>query len=67
MITKINESKTYHPYVNKDLMVKNVIQIKCGMSTINVNVSVKILNNIMCVKKIIFEILFHVVAKIVNI
>ena len=42
---------------------KNVIQIIGGI-TINVNVSVK---NIIYVKKIIFEILQHVVAKTVNI
>ena len=44
-------------------MLENVIQIKSGI-TINVNVSVK---NITYVKKIIFEILLHVVAKMVNI
>ena len=44
-------------------MEENVIQINGGI-TINVNVSVK---NILYVKKIIFEILLHVVAKIENI
>ena len=44
-------------------MLENVIQIKSGI-TINVNVSVK---NITYVKKVIFEILLHVVAKMVNI
>ena len=44
-------------------MLENVIQIKSGI-TINGNVSVK---NITYVKKIIFEILLHVVAKMVNI
>ena len=44
-------------------MVENVIQIKSGI-TINVDVSVK---NIIYVKKIIFVILLHAVAKMVNI
>ena len=48
-------------YVN--LMEKNVIQIKSGIK-INVYVRVK---NVIYVKKIIFGILLHVVAKMVNI
>ena len=44
-------------------MVENVIQIKSGI-TINVDMSVK---NIIYVKKIIFGILLHAVAKMVNI
>ena len=44
-------------------MVENVIQIKNGRM-LNVNVSVK---NILYVKKIIFGILPHVVAKLLNI
>ena len=44
-------------------MVENVIQIKSGI-TINVDMSVK---NITYVKKIIFGILQHAVAKMVNI
>ena len=44
-------------------MVKNVIPIKSG-KTINVDVTVK---NIIYVKKKIFGILLHVVAKMVNI
>ena len=47
-------------------MVENIIQIKSGI-TINVDVSVEIRKNIICAKKIIFRILLHVVAKIVNI
>ena len=43
-------------------MVKNLIQIKIGI-IINVDVSVE---NIICVKKIIFRILQHVVVKMVN-
>ena len=46
-------------------MVENIIQIKSGI-TINVDVSVEIRKNIICAKKIIFRILLHVVAKIVN-
>ena len=42
---------------------KNVIQIKNGI-TINVNASFK---NIIYVKKIVFGILLHVAAKIINI
>ena len=44
-------------------MVKNEVQIKCGI-TVTVNVSAK---SIIYVKKIIFGILHHVVAKMVNI
>ena len=43
-------------------MEENVIQINGGI-TINVNVSVE---NVMHVKKIIFEILLHAVAKMEN-
>ena len=45
--------------VNINLMGKNVIQVNGGI-TINVDVSV---NNIVYVKKIIFEILLHVAVK----
>ena len=44
-------------------MQENVIQINGGI-TINVDVSVK---NIIYVKKILFEILIHVVVKMENI
>ena len=71
MITRINKSKIfkknmYHANVNVNLMVKNVIQIKSG-TTRNAGANVKILKNIMCGKKILFRILLHVVAKMVNI
>ena len=46
-------------------MVENVTRIKSG-STINVSASAKIQKNIMQVKTIIFGILIHVVAKMVN-
>ena len=49
--------------VNINLMGKNVIQVN-GAITINVDVSV---NNIIYVKKIIFEILLHVAVKMENI
>ena len=49
--------------VNINLMGKNVIQVNDGI-TINVDVSV---NNIVYVKKIIFEILLHVAVKMENI
>ena len=67
MITGINESKilTKHNHVNLNVNSKeeNVIQIKSGI-IINVDVSIK---NIIHVKKNIFGILLHVVAKMVNI
>ena len=47
-------------------MVKNEIQINSGI-TINVDVSAKIKKNIMCAKKIIFAILVHALAKMINI
>ena len=53
----------YHANVNVSLIVEIVVQIKSGIR-INVNVSAK---NIIYIKKIIFGILLHVVAKIVNI
>ena len=43
-------------------MEENIIQINDGIK-INVVVSVK---NVMCVKKIMFEILLHVIVKIKN-
>ena len=46
-------------------MVKNVTQIESGI-TLDVSVSVKIPINIMCVKKVIFGILLHVVVKMVK-
>ena len=49
--------------VNVDLMVKNVIQIKSGI-TKNVDKSAK---DIIYVKKIIFGILLHKVARMINI
>ena len=55
--------KIYHASLNVDLMKKNVIQINGGI-TINVCVRVK---NIMYMKKIIFGILLHAVAKMENI
>ena len=47
-------------------MVEKVIWIKSG-TTISVGVSVKILNNIICAKEIIFWILLHVVVEMVKI
>ena len=46
-------------------MLENVTQIKSGI-TINVGVSVKIQNNIVCTKKVLFRILLHVVLKRLN-
>ena len=47
-------------------MVENVIQIKIEI-TINVNVSAEILQSIICMKKFIFRILVHGLAKMLNI
>ena len=55
-----HEQSTYHANVNVNFMEKDVAQINGGM-TINVDVSEK---NVMYVKKIIFEILLHVVFKV---
>ena len=71
MITVINESKSLTKHVswgkkNKKLMVVNVIQIKSRI-TIYVGASVKTQKNTMCRKDIIFEVLLHVVVKMVNI
>ena len=52
----------YHANLNVNLVVENVIQIKSGIM-INADVTTK---NIF-VKRIIFGILLHVVAKVVNV
>ena len=57
------ERKMYHANLNVNLMIENVIQIKSEIM-INVDSSTK---NIIYVKKITFEILLHVAAKMVNI
>ena len=54
--------KTYHANVNVNLIAESVIQIRSGI-TINVNARAK---NIIYVKKIIFKIMLHVVAKMIN-
>ena len=53
----------YHANLNVNLMIENVIQIK-NETMINVDSSTK---NIIYVKKITFEILLHVAAKMVNV
>ena len=58
-----NEKQFYHVNANVNLVEANVIQIKSGIA-INVDANVK---NITFVIKIIFGILLHVVAKMVNI
>ena len=69
IISRIRESKNinkaYHVNAKINLMVENLTQIKSGI-TVNVCVSVKFQTNMMCVKKIIFGILLHVVVKMVN-
>ena len=62
MNRKRSRSK-YHANVNVNLMEENIIQLNCGIA-INVDVSVQ---NVMYVRKIIFEILLHVVVKAENI
>ena len=67
MITGINESKTLANPISCDWKCKfdgkNIIQINHGI-TINVNVGVK---HVMCVQKIMFGILLHVVVELKNI
>ena len=53
----------YHVNVNVDLMKENVIHISGGITT-NVYVIVK---NVMCVKKITFAVLLHVVVRMENV
>ena len=69
MIIRIYESQTLtKPILCKckcKFKVENVIQIKSGV-TLNVNMSTKIQEN-MCVTKIIFGILVHVLVKMVHI
>ena len=64
-----HESKTLTKHLscecNINLMVENVVQIKIGI-TINICVSAKIQKNIICAKRIIFGVLLHPVAKMVN-
>ena len=66
MITGINKSKTITKHISYECKCrfqrKNLIRINGGI-TIHVDVSVK---NIMHVKKIIFGILLHTVAKMEN-
>ena len=67
MITgRVNQKfrkKIYHVNVNVNLMEENLIRTKCGIM-INTDASLK---NIIYVKKIIFVILLHVLAKMENI
>ena len=67
MIIEVNESKTLIKHIscecNVNLMVESVIQIKSGI-TINNDASAKKITH---VKKLLFGILLHVVAKMVNI
>ena len=63
MITRTNESKTLTKSVNGDLMDEKLIHANGGIM-INTNVSVK---NVKYVKKIMLEILLHVVVKMDNI
>ena len=66
MITEINKSKTLTSHISSEckhnLTEQNVIQINSAIM-INANVSVR---NVMHVKKIMFGILLHVVAKTEN-
>ena len=64
---KYDINKIWYLYPNKynqDLMEENIIQIKSGI-TINVDVSVKIWKNILCLKNVIFGILLYVIVKMV--
>ena len=53
-----HQQNIHHVSVNVSLMVKNLIQIKSEIM-INIGVSAKTQKGIMCIKKIIFEILLH--------
>ena len=56
----------YRANVKVNLIVKNITQIKSGI-TINFSVSVKIQEKAMLGKKVIFGSLLHVLVKMVNI
>ena len=56
----------YHVNVHVSLMEENVTWMKSGIP-INAGVSSKIQENIVCVKKIVLEILLHAIAKMMNI
>ena len=60
------KNNMYQANVHVNLIVENVTQIKSGI-TITVGASVKIHKNIVCLNKVIFGILLHVVVKTVNI
>ena len=66
MMRGINDSEhqqsMYHTNANINFMLESVIQIKSGKTT-NVNATAK---NTIYMKKIIFEILLHVVTKMLN-
>ena len=69
MIIRINESKILTKHISWELKPKfDDIKFNLNESRIiiNVDVGVKIWNNIVFVKKIIFGILLHVVVKIKN-
>ena len=60
------KNNMYQANVHVNLIVENVTQIKRRI-TITVGASVKIHKNIVCMNKVIFGILLHVVVKTVNI
>ena len=62
ILNKNVKQKIYHKNINVNLMVENITKVKSGIMP-NVDVSVK---NIY-VKKIVFGILLHAVAKMVHI
>ena len=68
MVTEINESKTLTKYVlckcKLNLMMENVIPMKSGRT---INVECKNRKEHHVCKKLIFEILLHLVAKMINI
>ena len=74
MVAGKNESKTLSKYISCEYKYKldgrNVTGIKSGTRVnlcVNNGVRAKIQKNIVCVKKIIFGILLHVVVKMANI
>ena len=70
MIVRVNEYKTLTKRISWEckckLMVEMVMEIKSGITTNN-GMNLKICENIMLVKEILFGILLLVVVKMVNI
>ena len=64
-IKNINQTNQHLPHKYKCKFDSKKTRIKTGI-TVSVGVNIKIQKNIVCTKKIIFGILQHVVANMVN-